>query len=350
MPSKVTKRGKPKWLASVMKDGKRKQKLFNTKKQAQDWEVEQRKEEWSKINTESLVLLEWANKYLDYCQRFSDATIWEKKYSFKTFFQYFDANEPISALTPGALLECLQKVAEKNGGNVANKIRKNLVAGWNWGIKYQNLPRPNPCLVERFPERRKARYVPPVDDFWKAYDAAAPHDQVMMLTYLHTAARRKELFNLTWDDVDFGNQRIRLWTSKREGGTNEFDWIPMTDELLNALVKHQKQSKSKYVFTDPASGGQYLARQHYMKRLCKRAKVTAFGWHAIRHLTASILISNGVPLTTIQKILRHKNLTTTQLYVHELDQDRTKIQQVLARKEKSPQVLEHPRAVLRVVK
>jgi integrase len=45
-----------------------------------------------------------------------------------------------------------------------------------------------------------------------------------------------------------------------------------------------------------------------------------------------------VPLTTIQKILRHKNLTTTQRYVHELDYDRVKIQQVLSRKEKSPQV------------
>jgi integrase len=275
---------------------------------------------------------------MDYCQKFSKATLWEKEYTFKIFFQSFDPQEPVESLTPGVVLEFLQKIASKKGGNVANKIRKNLVAAWNWGIKYQNLPRPNPCLVERFAEKRKGRYVPPVEDFWKTYDAAAPHDQKMMLAYLHTAARRKELFELTWEDVDFANQRIRLWTSKRQGGTNEYDWIPMTDDLYNVLKQHRKTSKSDFVFPNPETGEKYTCRQHYLKRVCKRAGVPAFGWHAIRHLTASILISNGVPLTTIQKILRHKNLTTTQRYVHELDYDRVKIQQVLSRKEKSPQV------------
>lgn len=350
MPSKVTKRGKTRWLASVMKDGKRKQKTFNTKSEALDWEAEQRSEDWSRTNTDSLVLLEWANKYLDYCQKFSEATLWEKKYTFQTFFKMVDEDEPVSSLTPGVVLEILQKVTKEKGGNVANKIRKNLVAAWNWGIKYHNLPRPNPCLVDRFPEKRKARYVPPVEDFWKVYDVASGFDQVMLLTYLHTAARRKELFNLTWEDVDFANHRIRLWTSKREGGTNEYDWIPMTDDLHNALFKHRQHCKSKLVFANPDTGEKFTSRQHYLKRACKRAKVTPFGWHAIRHLTASILISNGVPLTTIQKILRHKNLTTTQRYVHELDYQRGKIQQVLSRQQKSPQVMEHPRAKLTVVK
>jgi len=350
MPSKVTKRGKVKWLASIMKNGKRKQKLFNTKKTALDWEVSKRNEEWSKTSMDSLLLLEWANSYLDYCQKFSEATLWEKKYTFKTFFQRIDPQEAISELTPGKVLGILQIVSVEKGGNVANKIRKNLVAGWNWGIKYQNLSRSNPCLVDRFPEKRKARYIPSIDDFWKAHDAAAPHDQRMMLTYLHTAARRKELFELTWDDIDFDNQRIRLWTSKRKGGTNEFDWIPMTDDLKKTLIRHQQDNNSSLVFPDPESGQKYTSRQHYLKRVCKRAGVTPFGWHAIRHLTASMLISNGVPLSTIQKVLRHKNLTTTQRYVHELDQNRAKIQQVLSRKEKSPQVQVHPRAKLKLVK
>jgi integrase len=43
-----------------------------------------------------------------------------------------------------------------------------------------------------------------------------------------------------------------------------------------------------------------------------------FGFHAIRHLTASILFAAGEPLWKIQGILRHKNPTTTERYLRTL--------------------------------
>lgn len=55
-----------------------------------------------------------------------------------------------------------------------------------------------------------------------------------------------------------------------------------------------------------------------MKRLCQRAGVKHFGFHAIRHLSASILAYEGVDVPTIQSILRHKNLHTTSRYLHTL--------------------------------
>jgi len=50
----------------------------------------------------------------------------------------------------------------------------------------------------------------------------------------------------------------------------------------------------------------FSCRQHLMRRLCKAAKVKAFGFHSIRHLTASILFAAGELLWKIQGILRHK--------------------------------------------
>ena len=58
----------------------------------------------------------------------------------------------------------------------------------------------------------------------------------MLLAFLHLAARRGEVFRLTWDDVDFRNNQIRLWTRKRRGGDLEFDWLPMTKMLKEALL------------------------------------------------------------------------------------------------------------------
>lgn len=43
-----------------------------------------------------------------------------------------------------------------------------------------------------------------------------------------------------------------------------------------------------------------------------------FTYHAIRHLTASILAQAGMDIPTIQKMLRHKNSLTTTIYLHSL--------------------------------
>jgi len=171
--------------------------------------------------------------------------------------------------------------------------------------------------VERFPEKKQPRYVPPEEDFWKVYAVARPKDQVFLLTLLHTAARRNELLTLTWDDLDLVTGKIRLWTRKRADGSLEFDWLPLTKRLRDALLEHYKQRLSEYVFCR-ADGSPYKWRQHLMKILCGRAKVKRFTFHAIRHLTASILAQEGVDIPTIQAILRHKNSMTTTRYIHRM--------------------------------
>ena len=73
------------------------------------------------------------------------------------------------------------------------------------------------------------------------------------------------------------------------------------------LADHKMCSHCNHVFTDPATDQPFAARQHYMSRLCKRAKVKPFGFHAIRHLSATILAYEGVDIPTVQAVLRHKN-------------------------------------------
>ncbi len=57
-----------------------------------------------------------------------------------------------------------------------------------------------------------------------------------------------------------------------------------------------------------------------------------FGLHAIRHLTASILANEGLPLITIQAILRHKSAHVTQRYLHQLRELRTALKVLSQRK------------------
>lgn len=353
-------RGK-KWVGQVRKMGQgkehRREKKFETKTEAKDWEAMMRRkpvEEWDGT-TGTASLYDWAEAYLDYAEaRFSVKTYKEKRTMFRCFFQSIDHELPVGALTPGMVMDYIIKQSQERSGYAANKDRKNLVAAWNWGMKYHKplLPGPNPCLVDRMPEKRHPRYIPSVKDFWKVYDTAEGQDRLMLLAFLHLGARRGEVFRLTWDDVDFGHAQIRLGTHKRAGGHLEYDWLPLTDDLFNALLAHRQTAEGLLVFPNPKTGEAFRTRKRWMSYLCKRAKVKPFGFHAIRHLTASILADAGVPAVQIQAILRHKKLGTTERYLHQMG-DLKPALRLLSRDKKpsgEPSVAQRTETKIRAVK
>ena len=67
-----------------------------------------------------------------------------------------------------------------------------------------------------------------------------------------------------------------------------------------------------------------------MKKMCERAKVKPFGFHAIRHLHASVLFNEGSELSTVQRQLRHTNPNTTARYLRSLGYEEEHGQKVLA--------------------
>lgn len=97
----------------------------------------------------------------------------------------------------------------------------------------------------------------------------------------------------------------------------EYDVLPMTEKLTEALNGHFKQSSSFSVFVSE-SDKNYVERIKFMPNMCKKVGVKPFGYHAIRHLTATTLYHNGCDLATIQTILRHKSPSTTERYLKTL--------------------------------
>ncbi|MGO9556346.1 MAG: tyrosine-type recombinase/integrase [Syntrophobacteraceae bacterium] len=223
------------------------------------------------------------------------------------------------------ILKHFGRVAKERSGASADKDRKNLIAGWNWANRYiKGWPKENPFTeTDRQSAIKYPRYVTPVADFWKIYDSVEGQDKVMLFAYLHTAARKRELFRLRWHEVDFEKSRIQLWTRKRKDGNLESDWIPMTSELREALERWEKERtfpdaqhvflcENDLEFCPQHYGKPFSIRREWLPRLCKRAGVKPFGLHAIRHLSASILDDAGYPITIIQGILRHKSANTRQ--------------------------------------
>lgn len=314
------RKGQTYWYGRItLSTGKQVEKRCESKRDAQEWEVlaRSRAENFKETDTISLAYL--AERHLDHVQtRLSQKSYAEKCRIFRRLFQTIPATTPVSKVNYARMESFLDEISNEGSGHRANKYRVHLVRAYNWGMKALSLSSPNPWTVERYKEVKTPRYVPSEKDFWTVYDLASDDEKRILLTFLHSAGRMQEVYTLRWEDVDLEQQRFRLWTNKRKGG-REFDWLPMTDELLKTLREQRlKTGFQEYVFINARTGTCFKCHDHLMNRLCEKAGVKQFGFHAIRHLSASILDSAGVPLSAIQAILRHKSSHTTARYLHSL--------------------------------
>lgn len=324
-----------KWRAERMIDGKRKTRVFALKTDARKWESQQSADLWVQ-QTHTICWLEFATAYLDWSkERHSAKTLREKVLSFKHSMKVIPPKTDSDKVTPMHALDILRQVDKTVSGNAANKVRKNLAAAWQYGVRYYGFPQDNPFLrVERFAEDKHPRYVPPEEDFWRVVDATEDsRDRTFLLFLFYTGARVGEAFRLTWDDVDFVGHRVRLGTRKTRTGGLSYAWLPMTEELRQAMAQLRVRSRSGLVFVNRNTGEQYTVRQHFMPQLCRKAGVQPFGFHAIRHLAATILAHSGLDLPTVQAMLRHQSPTTTARYIHSLGIDRQKIEDAYAKRE-----------------
>ena len=323
-----------KWRGKKMIEGIVKTRVFPTKAEAKKWEAEQSIESWTQPQeqTPTVCWLDFCTAYLRMAQeRFSKKTWNEKRLACKLSFQTIPPDTSTEMITSRNAMDVLRQVAIKSG-NAANKVRKNLAAAWSWGQEFYGLPQNNPWLaVKRFPEERSPRYVPPEEDFWKVYSVASSRDKAFLLFLFHTGARVGELFRLTWEDVDFHGRRVRLGTRKTGGRGMEYAWLPLTHQLHEVLGMLKLESPGTgLVFHNPQNGKQYTMRQKMMERLCERASVKPFGFHAIRHLAATTLAYSGLDLPTVQAMLRHHSPTTTARYIQSLGIQPEKIDAVFS--------------------
>ena len=348
MPSTIVKRSKRRYRGNVQVGDQQRQKLFpddskKSYKEAVLWEQDTKtmlELEAKKIGSASLKVGTWANSHLaDVKQRHSEKTFQEKRGAFARFFSEMDISPdlPVEEIKPSQCKKFLSQQDETRSGYAANKDRKNLATGWDWGrVNFEEEGWPsskNPFrAVVKYSEERSPRYIPPQEDFLKVFALAKGQDRVLLLTFRHTAARRSELFKMTWSAVDFDKGLIRLSTKKRKNGTLEHNNLPMTSELQKALLDWKEQrSKMEGVdkehvficldrtaFCEDYYGKPFTVRQHFLKRLCNRAGVKPFGFHGIRHLVATELYHLKFSVGEIQSVLRHKSPMTTTIYLHSL--------------------------------
>lgn len=130
---------------------------------------------------------------------------------------------------------------------------------------------------------------------------------------LSTGARKMELLNLRWQDVDLNRGIITLHETKN----GERRILPVTGHALVLLKEH---AKVRHLTTDLVFPGQSLKNPIDIRtpweNALKRAGIDDFRFHDLRHSAASYLAMNGASLAEIAEVLGHKTLQMVKRYAH----------------------------------
>jgi integrase/recombinase XerC len=146
-------------------------------------------------------------------------------------------------------------------------------------------------------------------------------DVAMVELLYATGARVAELCGLDLSDIDYDRQTIRVL-----GKGNKERSIPLGNPAMKALnvwlkegrdsIKNSLSGKAVFLGARGKRIDQRTVRTVVYNALQAIEGIERMGPHALRHSAATHLLEGGADLRTVQEILGHASLATTQIYTH----------------------------------
>lgn len=154
------------------------------------------------------------------------------------------------------------------------------------------------------------------------------HKTIICLMY-SAGLRISEVINLKIENIDSGRMIINIRNAK--GGFDR--QVGLDPALLNLLRKYYKEYKPKEYLFNGQTEPQYSERsiQQFLQKYAQAAGIKKhIHPHLLRHNCATHMVEAGTDINLIQKILGHKNVKTTNIYLHISDNHLSKIRSPLA--------------------
>lgn len=167
-----------------------------------------------------------------------------------------------------------------------------------------------------------------VDEMFRLLDGTDPkgvvglRNSAILETLYSTGVRVSELAGLDTDDVDPGSGLVRVLGKGRKERL-----VPIGVKALDSLARY-RQALARKSGIGPREGGALflnkdngrLTTRSIARVVDKMARASGLAFpispHALRHSFATHLLDGGADLRTVQELLGHSSLSTTQRYTH----------------------------------
>jgi integrase len=310
----------------------RKRSPENTKRGAEAYEATLRQkfargEEIEKIAqaTEQDQLFEqfawrWFEQYVKSNNKYSEQRT--KRYILRAFLVPFFGKIPIGQITAYHIEQykaqaIKEGVKNKTINNRLTVLKKCLSTAYDW----LQLERTPPKLTWLKCSPYQMDYLSPGEcESLLSHADDAVYEMILMA--VRTGMRQGELKGLQWPSIDWENRSVAIRHSRDDRmkmlvspKSNRERHVPLDIDVYEALYKRKRETG--YVFSDTNKEPfNYHRMERRLTKACEEAGLRKVGWHTLRHTFASHLAAKGVPMTAVQQLMGHSNITTTMRYAH----------------------------------
>ena len=231
------------------------------------------------------------------------------------YWDDFFGNRKIIGITQSDIVTGLRKLPDRLSNASINKFRGAVSAVLSYACKEYDLPgnpvQNIPSLIEN---NARTRFLSD-DERTRLFKACRASKwgklYLLVLMAITTGARKGELLNLKFKDIDF-DRHIAYVHSTKNG---EPKVMPLTKAVLVELNRFKEQ-EAELIFNSELKPNKPFEFRKQWGRALKEASIEDFRFHDTRHSCASYLAMNGASLLEIADVLGHKQISMTKRYSH----------------------------------
>lgn len=138
------------------------------------------------------------------------------------------------------------------------------------------------------------------------------YSRTLFAVLLYTGARAAETRHLEWTSIE-GDAWVRIY-----GKGDKTRVLPMHRVLRHALTEQRSDVASRWVFPSPRTPEEPIsetALYRRVQRIGRQAGIPNLHPHVMRHTFATRLVEQGIDLRTVQELMGHASIQTTQRYL-----------------------------------
>lgn len=338
----------------VLKNGKRRQKLFHKLQECRQWLADARyQDEHTNLDLPDKLTVE---AWYDYWISMKERTV--RPNTVRNYRERYQKNvRPVIGnilLTDVKPIHC-QRIMNQmaDDGYATSTIYQARIALFNMlNYAYENdVIMKNPCNktvefdIGKSPKKKIPLTVEEQKKFVEGIEGNTYEYQFKFI--LQTGLRTGELVGLKWSDIDFGRKTLtisrsveyrysvgewRIGPPKSKAG---YRTIPLTDEAIKLLKLQKKKNAGFKVIPMEWSDTVFLCKKGMpvknstydtmLYKLADKIGIRRFCMHLLRHTFATRCIEGGMRPKTLQNLMGHSNIgITMNLYVHTTEDEKHK--------------------------